>query len=207
MKNVWLTPAGAIVGLTLAVVPAHAQNVLCSGLLAPGTYDNVTVPPNGSCVINQVSTVVTMANLSVGSGASLVVEDVTLSIHGNMTLTGASMVIIQSTILTVNGNVTATNVDEFLLTPGESEGRCPGCGGTIGGNINVQENSRAEIFGNTVSGNVSAIGNNTGVNGGIAIVGNTISGNLICLNNTPEPIDFGSTNTVSGNKRGQCVGL
>jgi len=199
MKNVWWTAAGGIVGLTLAIVPAYAQNVLCSGALAPGTYDNVTVPPNGSCAVQ--SGVVTMANLSVGSGASLSVEDVTLSIQGNMTLMDASVVSIRETILTVDGNVTATKVEEFTLTPAQGEGRCQACGGTIGGNITVQGNSGVEILGNTVSGNVNA----TGVSG-LVIGGNTISGNLICLNNTPAPNDFGRPNTVSGNKRGQCVG-
>ena len=37
------------------------------------------------------------------------------------------------------------------------------------------------------------------------VSGNTVTGSLYCTGNNPDPVDYGSINTVSGTASGQCA--
>ena len=75
----------------------------------------------------------------------------------------------------------------------------------VQGNLTMDNNTAgSEVVLNQISGNANVSGNS----GSAPLVGdNTIGGNLRCFNNSPPPTNFGSPNTVSGKKQGQCAGL
>jgi hypothetical protein len=50
---------------------ASAQTTNCSGGLAPGTYANLNVPANTTCILPPFGTVTVTGNVEVESGASL----------------------------------------------------------------------------------------------------------------------------------------
>jgi predicted acyltransferase (DUF342 family) len=77
---------------------------------------------------------------------------------------------------------------------------------TIGSNLSVSDNLSggnevAVAVGNTVGGNVQ-VNNNSGE---VLVGGNVIGGNLRCVGNSQQP--SGSPNTVNGHKLGQCSSL
>jgi hypothetical protein len=194
---------GAIGAVGLAN-PAFAQpNAVCTGTLAAGTYNNVSVPANATCTF--ASGVTVQGNVTVAAGASLIADSVFPTIDGSVLAANAAGVELLGA--TVEQNVVLTGTSGLVLV--ESVG--------IGGHLTVSYSTigPVAIVFNTITGNVLVSSNTpTASFAGTpspAVGGNTISGNLVCVGNTPAANNVvsgtPSPNTVAGNKVGECAGL
>ncbi len=194
---------GAIGAIGLAN-PAFAQpNAVCTGTLAAGTYNNVSVPANATCTF--ASGVTVQGNVTVAAGASLIADSVFPTIDGSVLAANAAGVELLGA--TVEQNVVLTGTSGLVLV--ESVG--------IGGHLTVSYSTigPVAIVFNTITGNVLVSSNTpTASFAGTpspAVGGNTISGNLVCVGNTPAANNVvsgtPSPNTVAGNKVGECAGL
>jgi len=193
MKKLYLTLAAVVAGIGLSA-PAGAQpNVNCTGTLLAGTYNNVNVPQNATCVISVGVTV--EGNVTVAAGAAFVAIFSTI-IDGSVSAKDAAEVVVSDGSTAMNINIVGTAAVELVSV-------------TVGGNVQISGapvGSFIEIDQNVVTGNVTDQGNNTA--GSSNIIGaNTIGGNLVCVGNTPAPVDGGAPNSVGGHKVGQCAGL
>ena len=194
---------GAIGAVGLAN-PAFAQpNAVCTGTLAAGTYNNVSVPANATCTF--ASGVTVQGNVTVAAGASLIADSVFPTIDGSVLAANAAGVELLGA--TVEQNVVLTGTSGLVLV--ESVG--------IGGHLTVSYSTVGPvgITSNSVTGNVLVSSNTPTVNFPAAnspvVANNTISGNLVCVGNTPAANNVISgtpfPNTVAGNKVGECAGL
>jgi hypothetical protein len=159
---------------------------------------NLAIPAGGRCAFN--GTTLT-GNLTVAGG--FVGKGVTIT--GNLTANGAQFVTLNGA--TVNGNVRA----DSLLSNAPANGLNSICDTTINGNLQVDQSSADSPWdigqaptcsaGNLVRGSLLFVNNDA-----LGLISdNSINGNLQCSGNTPPP--SGGSNTVSGNKQGQCSGL
>jgi hypothetical protein len=81
MKTLYWTFTTLVVGLTLAISPARAQqNIKCTTQLTSGTFNNVSVPQNATCILN--GPVKVEGNVSVAAGATL--DSESASIDGSI---------------------------------------------------------------------------------------------------------------------------
>jgi hypothetical protein len=191
MKTGYCTLATLIVGFALVSSPVRAQlSINCTSQITSGTFENVNVPPNATCILNGPASV--LGNIIVGAGATLDLESV--SIDGSILANGAALIFIDLSSIGHNINAFgAAKVEVFS--------------NLIDGNVVVSSASFISINGNTISGNVNDQGNTTGSGASNIITGNGIGGNLVCAGNMPPPTNNGVPNTVSGKEVGQCVGL
>lgn len=192
MKMPYWALTTLVVSLALAISPAHAQqNVNCASVITSGTFNNVNVPANTGCTLED--SVIVKGNITVGVDASLDVEFI--AVDGHIVANGAGLLVIDG--VSVGHNVIASGPQ--IVRINES---------VINGNVSISGSSTlVELFPNTVNGNVNISNNNTPFGGGNTIAANTIGGNLVCTGNTPPPDNFGLTNAVSGQRVGQCAGL
>ena len=181
-----------VVGFAPAISPAHAQqNVNCTSVITSGTFDNVNVPPNMPCTLED--SVRVQGNITVGVNASLDVEFIV--VDGNIVANGAGLLVLDG--VSVGQNVITNRLQIVRINQS-----------VIYGNLGISGSSAlVELFPNTVNGNVNISNNNTAFGGGNTIAANTIGGNLVCTGNAPPPDNFGLTNAVSGQRVGQCAGL
>lgn len=174
--------AASFLAMTFAAL-AHADDFTCEGNVGNITVENLVVPDNQSCQLNE--TIVT-GNINVETNASLVAQGV--DVDGNIQAEGATSVVVEGNSQ-IDGDIqikeggSATIVDT-----------------TIDGDLLFDENQgKIEADRNTIDGDLQAF-NNTG---GLTITANTIDGNLQCKENDPAP-------TVNGNsaasKEDQCAG-
>jgi hypothetical protein len=101
--------------------------------------------------------------------------------------------------VTISGNFQCTG----------NSGNCSAVGGSVRGNVLVDNNTSvgkqgAVVAFNDIGGNVQVDNNVGDLNTDVS--GNTIGGNLACAGNTPG-VKTDPANTVGGNKQGQCAGL
>ena len=181
----------------------------CGGSVTIG--GNLTVAANQNCVFTspcEIKGNVTInggsfwsdctvdGNLTDNAGRLVLASLATSSAHvlGNVSISGASAFTLGPGAA-VDGNLVIQNV------PGTQQGTV--CGTTVKGNLQVQNNaSPMEIGGSicggdTVSGNLQ-VNNNTAMTD---VSFNNVSGNLQCQGNTQLT---SASNTVKGNKQGQC---
>ena len=195
MKKLCWTIATLTIGLALTGNPASAQsNVSCTGTLAAGTYNVVTVPAGQTCTFK--AGVIVLANVTVGAGGSLTAPGAT--INGSVTAKNAASV-------SVGANTTIGVNVQLVGTPGLIDI----FNSTIGGSIQIVGSASTEsitVDTNIVTGSVTLANNDSGGN---EVDNNTIGINLACSGNMPAPKDGSPAkpNTVSGNKTGQCAGL
>jgi hypothetical protein len=223
MKSFTIATAAAL-GFLLASLPiANAQSTFqCTGTISDGRTinSNLVVPPNAFCTLTNVTVT---GNVQVGVAATLSVfpdPGQAVTIDGNITASQCNIV----EMININGTgvtLVEGNMNIQSCKNGSGSGyqgpdvtiggnfvcaNTPFCGaqyGVVRGNVTVDNNASADVMGNQIDGNVNVSGN---INV-ITVAGNTISGNLKCQNNNPAPSNGGSTNTVSGNKTGQCANL
>ena len=205
---------GALVAAAFGVVPTFAADdtTICSGTLAPGTYQRVVVPEDGVCLSDGPVTI--RGGLFVRQGATLVFGSEenpihTANINGGVHATNAMNV--QVHFSTINGGidihggsgpfggpfeVTWNTIEDSTVNGGYTEA---GYDGFWNGFIR-----------NTVHGSVNLIGNTVADHDGNEVVTNTIHGNLNCAGNDPAAQigdSEGSPNQVTGRKTGQCAGV
>jgi hypothetical protein len=196
MKRLCWTLATLVIGLALGGNPASAQsNTTCSGTLAAGTYNNVTVGGN-NCTLN--AGVIVLANVTVGTGGKLTANGAT--INGSVAAKNAASISI--------GPMTTVGINVQLV---ETTGLIDIFQSSIGGSIQIvgstiSTTSSITVDSNIVTGSVTLVNN---VTHGNEVDNNTIGINLSCVANTPAPNDGSPAkpNTVAGIKSGQCAGL
>jgi 5'-nucleotidase len=171
----------------------------CTGTLAPGSYDKLTVPAGAKCRISS-GTVTVFGDVTVGRRASLrVLSPAKLTVYGSLSAAGADAIDIfprPKGAADIFGSIFVTGTTVFVRIEESS----------VDGNLSVINSGGelVELFGDNVAGNVLVRNNKTEQN---VIARNTIGGNLVCSGNTPAPVNQGEPNTVGGNKVGQCARL
>jgi hypothetical protein len=181
VATVPLAVALALAGATTAH-PAGSDTV-CTGIIVTGTFDNVVVPRNQGCVINNavVRGSVKVYGFLIVNGPTFIAGDIDGEPgHGFVRLSGAVL---------VNGDV---------QLKGNTGGVLPGGffnGAAIRGDFQWEGNA-GPLFasGGSVRGNVWAEKNT----GGGLISGVAIGGDIECKENTPTIFD-GDSNSVGGN--------
>ena len=220
-----------LVGVVATPAAFAAPNSTCTGTLAAGTYQNVTVPTGATCSID--SSNVILGNVTVGRDASF--QGSGVSIGGNVSGDHAANVFVGGS---VRGNVQADHVGQVIVggsvggnvTATATSGPAHSfmCNATIGGNVAVQgsgpgadwfignlcgPNPGLTIGGNlTVQNNASRVevqGNNAHGNisvdnnsGGGSLIDNTAGGNCQLFNDNPPY--FGDSNSVPAGHQNTC---
>lgn len=161
---------------------AMAEEIICTSSLSNTTVDNLLVPANTSCNLNNVRV------------------QGTIKVATNATLTAQRVIVI--------GNIQAENARQVNILEGSRVGGSvqvkQGGGATVNDSVidnDIQYESNVSLLQtlrNRVGGNVQVFQNS----GGVEIEGNTIDGNLQCKENMPAPV--GGGNVVNGNKEDQC---
>ena len=184
---------------------ASAQTTNCSGLLAPGTYLNVTVPANTTCFLPRGGTVTVTNNVVVESGASLIMTlgdppPLTFFVNGSLLGRDAATIDLEGvppSKVTILGMVNLTGTTREVTLFDVSIGNILFIANSTGIFVRVAESN--------VGGSVLVRDNTTSQP--ILIEDNAIGGSLICLGNTPAPTSPLGPNTVGGGKAGQCASL
>jgi hypothetical protein len=226
-----ITPLAAL-GILAGAVPAtRAADALCPPNPATGATinGNLVVPAGATCGLAGPVTVT--GNVQVGKGANLNVgfsTGQTVTIGGNVQANQCgfvNLVPVLTGAISVGGNVQIRNctfesgynaVEGTLTISGNfacdnNSGACFALSGSVRGNVQVDDNTAgsgpgAFVQGNNVGGNVQVDNNSASGGANNFVSGNTIGGNLQCARNTPGVTDNSVTNTVAGNKQGQCAG-
>ena len=163
---------------------------------------NLKIPAGGRCALSG-----TTVNGNLTVDGALVANGAT--IRGNLQAQQAQFVTLNDA--TVNGNV---QVAQLLSNPPAS-GKNFICDSLINGNLQIQQSSSDSPWDigqtlpavscseNTVKGNLQFQNNDAQ---GL-ISNNSINGNLQCNNDTPPASGIPGSNSVRGNKQGECLGL
>jgi hypothetical protein len=173
------------VAVTLLPALLAAEERTCRGELGDVTVDNLRVPEGAYCTLHRTQV---KGTIKVESRASLNARGVRVA-----------------------GNVQAENARQVSLTHSsriggsvqvKQGGSANVLNATVQGDIQYDANrSSLRVNDNRVGGSVQVIGNQ----GRAEIYGNTIDGNLQCKENSPRPV--GGNNRVRGNKENQCSAL
>ncbi len=170
---------------------------MCTGVITGTISGPVMVPAGATCTIAGPATVT--GSVFVGSGAFLVVS-AGVTITGSVISNGAFAVFLL--LATVGQNVQITGTTSGTLLDSVTVGNVA---------ITSQTGGFISLKANTVTGSVIDNNNITTFplpgTGSHDIRDNAISSNLICNNNTPAPVNPDSSNTVGGNRLGQCASL
>jgi len=196
---------------SLSAMASGAGTTTCTGVLAPGTYQQVVVPAGAACFSDGPVTI--RNGLIIQSGATFVLgseeSGSTGTISGGVQATDPASV--QIHFATINGGIDIQGGSgpfgpPFGVTWNAIEDN------RINGNVTI-ENYDGLWMGfirNTVNGSVSLNNNGLADEDANEYVTNTIHGNLNCSGNVPTPQvgdSEGSPNQVTGQKTGQCSGL
>jgi hypothetical protein len=238
MKRFAITTLAAL-GILLGAVPtARAADATCPPNLS-GTTVGGNLVVTGACTLG--SDVTVGGNVTVAKGGSLTISP-PVKIGGNiLTDQGCLYVAIfasSSAPWTIGGNVeiedcTSGSQSQFIgngylgvsgapqdlkiggnFTCTGNDSACIADLGSVGGNVQVNDNFAAAVFGNTVGGNLevndntgapstvvdNTVGGNAEVDGNghtSSVTGNTIGGNLTCTGNAGG-LQPGGPNTVHG---------
>jgi hypothetical protein len=205
---------GAVIAAAFGVVPVFAagDTTICSGTLAPGTYQRVVVEQDGVCLSDGPVTI--RGGVFVGQGGTLVFGNEENPMH-TATINGgvhaANAMNVQIHFSTINGGIDIHGGSGPFGGPFEVTWNTIEDSTVNGGYTEVGYNGFWNGFiRNTVQGSVNVIGNTVADTDGNEVVTNTIHGNLNCEGNDPAPQvgdSEGSPNHVTGVETGQCVGL
>jgi hypothetical protein len=180
----WMTVLAVGGGLLLSAGPASAEERVCRGTIGAVTVDNLRVPQDATCTLNDTRV----------EGTIKIERDATLKALG----------------IRVIGNVQAEDARKVVVRNGSVggsvqivQGRAARILGTriIGDILFDEQDGDLAANRNRVGGNLQAFQNT----GGLSINDNRIDGNLQCKKNDPAPI--GGGNVVQGSKEDQCEGL
>jgi hypothetical protein len=199
-----------------------ASDLSCNGTFT-GTYNNVTVPANGHCTLDNVRV---LGNVTVKTNAQLLLEALSgdSTVKGNVSANSCQEVNLEATgagfRVVVGGDLTIVGcTGGFDGARGNSSAVPPSM--VIGGNVKCDNNDDdcafdynavgksldcSGNFGCTLQsdavGNDVTVKNNDGAGG--SIFNGAFAGNLTCSGNTPPA--FATNTTVAGNRTGEgCV--
>jgi len=206
-KTTILFTVGILITLVIILSPyasqAKADATICSGTLSStgNPYGDLVVPSGATCLL--LPGVFVDGDVDVESGGFLSTFLGGVTIDGDVHAEGAFIVSI--TCSTVTGDVDIDGTTSFSRVTGS----------TVGGDVKI-ENSATSIVvgpslnfalcpgGNMIDGDVELEDNTTNFPANVA--SNTIGGDLECEGNNFAPtLGPGISNTVSGDKEGQCA--
>jgi hypothetical protein len=174
----------------------------CTGTLASGSYQQITVPDGATCD-GTTATITVRGGVTVGAGATFILGGEGAAgggtISGGLDANGAASVQLHSAH--VNGGVTIIGGNGFFSAV---EDNVINGGATIDGYTGFW----LGFIRNTIHGSVNLSNNTLGDTDANEFVTNTIRGNLVCHNNMPAPHvgdSAGSPNDVTGQKVDQCA--
>jgi hypothetical protein len=187
-------------GVGLGAGPADAASDTCNGTISNKTISaNLTVPSGASCVLDRVTV---NGNVYATNVKQFLIMDT--SIFGTLTINGITDTSATSGIcgVTVSKNLYVQNVAAGVTTDGEQY------------SVGDDDCGSLDVIGNTlVAGNAAdvaiehshfhgnlAFNNNTGP--GSAFEEDTVDGRLSCSGNSPPP---DATQVIAGSKTGQCA--
>jgi hypothetical protein len=198
-----------VCGIMVAALPtARAADTTCTSFLANTTVNgNLIVPAGQACNLAgvtvtgnvQVQTNATLTfpaplppstivgNVSVGTGAQLIVSGGGLTIDGNFVANQCRFVFLNQGVA-VGGNVQIQYCTSPIVEFND-----------IGGNVACSNSGTCDVSSNKVNGNVEVNDNSSA-----EVANNTIGNNLECQGNTTIA---GGGNSVGGKKSGQCAGF
>jgi hypothetical protein len=169
--------------LLLALAPAFAGDVICSGLIGADDID-VNVVVQGSCILDGTTI---DGNVTIENGGSLLAIDA--FVGGSIQTDDAKRVRVKQS--EVIGDIQLTGVDGLRKSEVTDT--------FVGGTVDVHHSDAAfTISRNEIDSDLKANDNT----GGVTIVKNVVGGNLQCQGNDPAPI--GGFNVVDGTKEDQC---
>jgi hypothetical protein len=180
----WMAALAVGGALLLPAGPASAEERVCRGTIGAITVDNLRVPQDATCTLDDTRV----------EGTIKVESDATLKAFG----------------IRVIGNVQAEDARKVVVRNGSvggsvqivQGGAARILGTRITGDILLDEqDGDLAANRNRIGGNLQAFQNT----GGLSINDNRIDGNLQCKKNDPAPI--GGGNVVQGSKEDQCEGL
>ena len=182
--------AGAMaLAITLALGASagsvSAEERSCRGTLGAITVDNLRVPQNASCTLNGTYV---KGTIKVERGATLVANAV--RVIGNVQAENHRSVTVQQSSR-IGGSIQIKQGGSATVLNSQ-----------ITADIQFDANwAYLKANQNRVGGSIQVVGNS----GGAEIFRNTINGNLQCKENRPAPT--GGGNVVGGNKEDQCRGF
>jgi hypothetical protein len=210
-----LLGVATLAAVAFVAVPASASpggTTMCTGELAPGTYQRVVVPQDAFCFSTGPLRI--RSGLFIQQGATFVLGDEEHpgnngTIGGGVHSTNAMNV--QLHFVTVNGGVDLHGGNGPFGPPFDVAWNTIEDSVIHGGVNEIGYNGFWNGFiRNTVYGSVNMNDNVVVDEDGNEFVTNTIHGNLNCSGNDPAPQigdSEGSPNNVTGQKTGQCAGL
>lgn len=170
--------------LTLAALPAQAEEFRCTGTVGAVSLVNIFVPDGASCVLNRTRA---QGSIVVGTGATLLATSV--AVVGNLQAEGAADV-------TVTGRSTFGGSVQIVQGGSASISKA-----RINGDILFDEQTGpVAASGNIVGGVLQAFQNT----GGVTLLNNRMNGNLQCKENIPAPTGGGNRAPL---KEDQCARL
>jgi hypothetical protein len=220
----------SVVVVALSARPAEADNTECTGVLPPGTYDNIVVLKGQTCTL---ANSIVRGNVRVLENSRLIARDNT--IRGNLMANKADVVDLQSLNPAVpdivGGNIHIKQGNDLALVCGQTlprgnvhiekfgpdalgigVGDDEFCPGAVGGGGNTLEKGNIQVTDNTVTGNLGVDQNRVGGNilvyknsgsGNKTVAFNTVSKNLRCRDNDPPFLSL--ANTVGG--KNECPSI
>jgi hypothetical protein len=186
-------------------VPYYEGEYQCSGSLDAVIVDDLIVPMNASCTLNQTQV---KGSIKVYENASL--EAFAVTVEDDIEAEYAVLVKIQADSY-VGGDVEFSEGDSLLVSSAmimgdleaeENFGEIIIMDSTIKGDVELEENrGNIHIENNTIEDDLEIEDNM----GGVTLINNVIYGDLECEENYPTPTGHG--NEVHGEFKGQCSNL
>lgn len=170
--------------MAFVVLPAQAEEFICTGTVGPVSKVNIFVPDGATCVLNRTRA---QGNIVVGTGSTLLATSV--SVIGNLQAEGAASV-------TVGGRSTFGGSVQIVQGGAAALDRA-----RINGDVLFDENvGPITAHANVVGGNMQVFQNL----GGVTLTTNRMNGNLQCKENVPAPTGGGNR---AASKEDQCARL
>ena len=229
MKSSAIVVAAIAAALVSGGGVAVAADLVCTAFSSGGTWHNVVVPAGASCTLNNSRVT---GSVTVKEGGTLHVttsSGLDTTIAGDIKGDGCDSINLENTgssgRIVVGGNLTIQNITFTGFSGARGSQSCPPSSPQnvlVGGNVKCTDVAGGCVFDNVIisghfecSGDTNgcelefaAVGKNASLNNNSSatIVDNSeIGGDLKCNGNSPAAT--GGSNTVAGNKLGQCSGL
>lgn len=150
-----LGAAVAVMVIGMAPVAGAGNDLVCTGAVNSGTYDNVSVPEGESCELS--GSVVVQGDMKAKGAANVVVSGIT--IEGNVKIEKST-----GSLVLFNGGTTVLGNLELIdntVGGGVLAGSCGSGGIAVDGNVKVAENHAPVVAANcsTYGGDVTIKGN------------------------------------------------
>lgn len=179
-----LGAAIAVMVIGIAPVAGAGNDLVCTGAVSSGTYDNVTVPAGESCQLS--GSVVVQGDLKAKGAINVIVSGVT--IEGNVKIeesTGSLVVFNAGTRVLGNFEAVKNTVDDIVLIGSAVSG-----GIVVDGNVKIADNTTPTVAANanTFGGDVTIKGNMT-IDAVQAFCNEVTGGNVELSENTATGAD------------------